>query len=297
MAREKYDSGRLKDFYNYDRQFGALFNDNDASQYGIKSGNVIGPVRYYFFHDKLLNIICSNISQSSILLDVGCGRGLLAETVCDKVKLYVGVDISIERIKQRCKDFKSGKVYFVVADAEHLPFKNASFNMATAIEVIEHVPDTRLFLQEINRVLADRSIFALSTPGNLVFKNNIDLLCKDPHLYEFSPRKLRKVLEDNSFKVDSITGVGFKSPMIKIYPWLGSDVIKYMYKRIKGAELKAGYGSPITLQFDLATNSLFRIIYLAAGWKRPLKLIMEIFDFFGRHIPALSSTMVAICRK
>ncbi len=281
----------LVEFYNYDQRFGAVFYDINTSQYGIKDGEVIDPIRHYFFYGKLLNIACSHLPQGSVLLDVGCGSGILAEKVCDKIGLYVGVDISIERIKQCRKKIKSGKAFFAVADAARLPFKDSSFNAAASLEVIEHIPDTRLFLKEVNRVLSKGASFILSTPGNFVFQNNIGLLGKDQHLYEFSPRKLKAVLCGSSFNVTSIIGIGFKLPAIKIPVWLGSDLIKYIYKKVKGVELKAGYGSPISLQFDLVTNSIFRKIYLKSAGKRPLRVVMEIFDFFARHRPFLSSDM------
>lgn len=288
---------KLVEFYNYDKRNGAVFNNIIQSQYGIKDGDVVEPIVHYFIHDKLLPAVISNIPRKATLLDVGCGMGILAEKTSGNTSLYVGVDISIERIKQCRQRIKADKTFFVMADAARLPFKAASFNTVASIEVIEHVADTGEFLKEISRVLTKGGVFILSTPANMVFENNIGLLYKEAHLYEFTPRKLKTMLEESGFSAISIQGVGFKLPKIKIPVWMGSDIIKYIYKAVMKTGLKAGYGSPISLQFDLITNSVFRKLYLRSKWKKPFLAMMEILNFVGKHFPELSSQMVIICRK
>ncbi|MCX5680660.1 MAG: methyltransferase domain-containing protein [Candidatus Omnitrophica bacterium] len=288
---------KLTEFYNHDKHYGAVSNDIIAGQYGIKDGKVTGPIVHYFMHDKLLAMVRSNIPEKATLLDVGCGMGILAETLRGNTGLYVGVDISIERIKQCRQRIKADRTFFVAADAARLPFESESFNTVASIEVIEHVADTGSFLKQISGVLVKGGVFILSAPGNLIFENNVNLLYKEPHLYEFTPRKLKKMLEKAGFSIISIEGVGFKLPKIKIPVWMGSDIIKYVYKNTRKTDLRAGYGIPISLQFDLITNSLFRKLYLRSKWKKPFLVIMEILNFIGKHIPELSSEMVIVCRK
>ena len=295
-ACEKYDAKRLAEFYNHDDRFG-LSLDIEASQYGTRDGRITDPLIYYFLHGKLLKMVSLNIPDGASLLDLGCGPGILAETVRERVKRYVGADISIERIKQSRRRIDSKNSFFVVADAAFLPFKDSAFDAVASIEVIEHLPDTERFLKEVHRALADGGTFILTTPSNLIFEDNTDLLYKDQHLYGFTPRGLKSMLISGSFRVKSIEGIGFKLPKIKIPVWLGSDIIKYAYSKIRGVKLKTGYGSPITLQFDIITNSFFRKIYTCVKWKRPLWVIMETAGFIGRHLPGLASNMVVVCKK
>jgi 2-polyprenyl-3-methyl-5-hydroxy-6-metoxy-1,4-benzoquinol methylase len=287
----------LEEFYNFDKQYGAAFIDIFASQYGIKGGEVVEPIVYYFMHGKLLSMVCSNIPKGATLLDVGCGMGILAEKTLGSTDFYVGVDISMERIKQCRRRVKAEGTFFVAADAARLPFRTGSFNTVASIEVIEHMADTGGFLKGINRVLAKGGVFVLTTPASMVFENNIGLLYKEQHLYEFTPRKLKAMLEENGFTVISIQGVGFKLPKIKIPIWMGSDVIKYIYKTIRKTDLKAGYGSPISFQFDIISNFLFHRLYLRSKWKKPFLMVMEALNFVGKHIPELASEMVIVCRK
>ena len=291
------ESKKMAEFYNYNRNFGAKFGDNDFCQYGIKDGDVVFPARHYFFGERLLGLVCLNIPDGAILLDVGCGKGILAQAVRKKIGLYVGIDISIERIKQANQREKPAGSFFIVADAANLPFKNSAFTAAVSIEVIEHIPDTRLFLKEVNRTLAKGAPFILSTPSSIIFRNNIHLLCVQQHIYEFSRRKLVSMLWESSFGIEKVMGIGFKLPAINIPVWMGSDLIKYVYKNVRGVDLNTGYGSPISLQFDIVTNSTFSSIYAKALWKKPAFAIMKILDSIGSRITALSSNLVVICKK
>lgn len=297
LKGNNYNSRKLAECYNYHSNFGAVFDDIIESQYGIKDGIIKDPTRHYFFYAKLLNLVQRTVTNGSILIDIGCGMGILAEAVSYKVNKYIGVDISIERIRQSRERIKYPHRYFVVADAEYLPFKDSSFNTAISLEVIEHLPDTDLFIKEVNRILIKRGVFVLSTPASLFFENNIERLYKDQHLYEFSPRKLKYLLKRNSFYIESIKGIGFKSPKLKIPIWFGSNIIKYIYKKIKNTELKSGYGHPISLQFDIVSNPFFNKLYFKLQNKKPWVTFMEIFGFLGKFIPAFSSDMVIVCLK
>jgi len=297
MSLKDYDKKKLEAFYETDKKYGAIFCDINESQYGIKNGKVTDSLKHYFFYNKLLTLVKTMIGGGAKVLDAGCGMGILAETVRDKAAGYIGVDISTERIKQSRDRNKSRNCFFAVSDVCSLPFGDRSFNTVVSIETIEHLPDTESFIKEVNRVLVKGGVFILSTPGNLASENNIELLYKEQHIYGFTPWGLRTILEKNGFEVMTITGIGFKSPKIKIPVWLGSDVIKYFYKKIKGVELKAGYGKAVSLQFDLMTNPLFRKFYFRAERKGPYTAVIKMLEFVGRHIPALSDTMVLTCRK
>ena len=90
----------LAHFYSYDRRHGAAFNDINRSQYGFDRGQVVNPSRYYFFYRLLLEHVCSQLSVDDRLLDAGCGMGILAEKMSGDFRVYVGMDISLERVRQ-----------------------------------------------------------------------------------------------------------------------------------------------------------------------------------------------------
>jgi len=94
------------------------------------------------------------------LLDVGCGKGLLFNSVVslNKFKLLVGVDL----VKNR-----KGQYQHVVADATRLPFKNNAFSLVTALSLIEHIPkdEREALYEEAKRVIKSEGIFLIQLPN------------------------------------------------------------------------------------------------------------------------------------
>jgi|GEM_PF-3465970 len=292
-----YDPKKLAQFYDKDRKVGALFNDLAESQYGIKDGIIKDPTRHYFFYNILLKLVQDNIGRPGALIDIGCGTGVLAQVISGKANKYVGVDISAERIRQARNKINSDNCSFQPADAQSLPFKENSFDAAVAIEVIEHLPDPDLFMREVNRVLAKGGVFILSTPTGLFFEDKMELLYKDQHVYVFSINSLKRLIGKNGFKIRSIVGIGFKSPKLYIPVCFGSDIIKYIYKKIRRIGLKSGYGHPISVQYSVISSPLFNRMYFRSYRKDAWKILMKIFACLGRWLPCLSSNMVFICEK
>ncbi|MGE5280067.1 MAG: class I SAM-dependent methyltransferase [Deltaproteobacteria bacterium] len=107
------------------------------------------------------------------LLDIGCGNGSLAlyllDTVGDKCALEItGVDISemdVELARRKAAFFEVSRCRFEVADGCRLPFPDASFDVVTALEIIEHVARPPELLREIYRVLKPGGAAVLTTPN------------------------------------------------------------------------------------------------------------------------------------
>ena len=103
------------------------------------------------------------IARDSVVLDVGCGTGLLFSRVASKAGTVVGVDVSGEvllRAREYAQDFQS--VHLVQADADHLPFRNACFNAVFAFTVLQNMPKPWETLVEIRRT-AKREAFIVVT--------------------------------------------------------------------------------------------------------------------------------------
>lgn len=293
----EYNPQKLAELYNYHPQFGALAANLELTQYGFLNGEIKNPTRYFLLYERQLQLISDFVSKNSVVLDLGCGMGHVAEKIQPKVKGYMGIDIAKERIKQCKQRLKSEKFFFFTADASKLPFSEAYFDVVIASEIIEHIPDTNLFLQSIRRVLKKGGILIISTPCSFFFEHNLQLLYQHEHLYVFTPRKLTRILKENGFSVEDMKGFGFKSPKIKIPLWLGSPIIKYFYSKIKRKELRSGYRSPISLQFDLVGNPLFDWLYFRLKNKGLWFFMINSLSFLGKNFPILASKMVIKCKK
>lgn len=107
------------------------------------------------------------------VLDLGCGEGrhVIAAHAIDGVDA-VGVDLSASDLAtaaQRQREFVDGGegsalFSLLVGDALRLPFPSATFDAVICSEVLEHIPDWRAALTEIERVLKPGGLFCASVP-------------------------------------------------------------------------------------------------------------------------------------
>jgi ubiquinone/menaquinone biosynthesis C-methylase UbiE len=88
-----------------------------------------------------------------MILDVGCGSGLFFKEVAGQCEMVVGVDISrklLLKAKKRADGFEN--VLVLQVDADHLPFKEASFDVVFAFTVLQNMPKPAVTLKELTRV-------------------------------------------------------------------------------------------------------------------------------------------------
>ena len=93
------------------------------------------------------------------ILDVGCGEGVLTEQWADELGggRIVGIDLDDPKLKAEWEKRRRPNLEYRVEDATNLPFADDEFDMASAIEVLEHVPEPARTVAEMARV-ARRSL-------------------------------------------------------------------------------------------------------------------------------------------
>jgi 2-polyprenyl-3-methyl-5-hydroxy-6-metoxy-1,4-benzoquinol methylase len=87
------------------------------------------------------------------LLDVGCGEGVLVHRWALRMPeaRVVGIDLQEESIQAGWSQREAPNLEYRTTEAESLPFEADEFDLATAIEVLEHVPDPEHTLEEMAR--------------------------------------------------------------------------------------------------------------------------------------------------
>ena len=88
------------------------------------------------------------------LLDVGCGEGVLVHEWAKRIApaRVVGIDLEEPSIQAGWAQRQAPNLEYRIMLAEHLPFADGEFDVATAIEVLEHVPDPAHTVAEMARV-------------------------------------------------------------------------------------------------------------------------------------------------
>jgi demethylmenaquinone methyltransferase/2-methoxy-6-polyprenyl-1,4-benzoquinol methylase len=132
--------------------------------------------RYISIQQEKYNLVVDNLFlQNRIILDEGCGTGLLFEFLLDSYYQssflscrYVAVDISINmlkefqsKIKENYGDFHT-KPFLILTDLENLPFRKNSFNLMFSFTSFQNLPDMEKGLEESFRVLSYMGEFFVS---------------------------------------------------------------------------------------------------------------------------------------
>jgi SAM-dependent methyltransferase len=88
------------------------------------------------------------------LLDVGCGEGVLTQQWAQQLddRRVVGIDLDDPTLQAEWAKRTEPNLEYRVMKAENLPFADGEFDLAAAIEVLEHVPDPEHTVAEMARV-------------------------------------------------------------------------------------------------------------------------------------------------
>jgi ubiquinone/menaquinone biosynthesis C-methylase UbiE len=108
---------------------------------------------------NLLSLTMADRSLGKVL-DIGCGTGALLDQLQPSSTELWGLDVSPEALKY-CS--LRGHANLVLADAANTPFRSASFDVVTAIGLIEHLEHDLPFLMETKRLLKPDGVLILLT--------------------------------------------------------------------------------------------------------------------------------------
>ncbi len=136
-------------------------------------------------HQRLLKAyIAAKPWISGKLLEVGCGEGRGVSELLPLADSYIGLD-KIGEVIQSLKSQYPGVDFRQAVIPPFSDFADNSFDTIVSFQVIEHIPNDRLFLQEIYRMLKPGGKAVISTP------NITHTLSRNPwHEREYTPQQL-----------------------------------------------------------------------------------------------------------
>jgi 2-polyprenyl-6-hydroxyphenyl methylase/3-demethylubiquinone-9 3-methyltransferase len=180
------------------------------------------------------------------VLDVGCGGGILSESMAGRGAAVMGIDLGEKALKvAQLHRLESGAEveYRLVAVETLAEEQPESFDVVTCMEMLEHVPDPAAVVQACAR---------LAKPGGKVFFSTLNrnpksyllavigaeyllnMLPKGTHSYEkfIKPSELSSWCRSTGLEVSGIAGMSY-NPINKRYS-LGSDVsVNYIMQTAK----------------------------------------------------------------
>jgi ubiquinone/menaquinone biosynthesis C-methylase UbiE len=130
-----------------------------------------------------------HLHKFASVLEVGCGAGSFLIAARRKVEQVVGVDMAMRWLVLAKKQLAELKLDLplVCCYAEYLPFKDNSFDLIVAEDVLEHVQQQDRMLRESHRVMCGDGVLSLKIPNRFS-------LTPEPHVrvwgVGFLPRPL-----------------------------------------------------------------------------------------------------------
>jgi ubiquinone/menaquinone biosynthesis C-methylase UbiE len=129
------------------------------------------------------------------VLDIGCGTGYGTAELAQHAESATGIDISIEAIDYARAHYPLLNTNFLEAPATSIPLQDASFDLITAFEVIEHLDNWRDLLTEARRLLRPNGTLLVSTPNKLYYAESRAADGPNPfHTHEFEYEEFRDAL-------------------------------------------------------------------------------------------------------
>ena len=149
---------------------------------------------------SFLERICGGLQMPRPrILDVGCGTGANLDLLTQFGEVE-GVDISQDALSF-CRERGFDNVRH--GAAEQLPFADGSFDIVTALDVIEHLDDDLGSLKEMRRVLGPRGRVLLFVPAFMFLWGVQDDVSN--HRRRYKLKELRDVVRAAGFEVERAT--------------------------------------------------------------------------------------------
>lgn len=156
-------------------------------------------------------------------LDVATGAGHTALALASHVTEVVATDLTPEMLHAAAGlagQRGARNVRFEPADAEHLPFPDAAFDIVTSRIAPHHFPDPQAFVREAARVLKPGGRFVLDDnmppedPELDAFMNRFEQWRDPSHVRALTPKQWQRWMTEAGLTVTTVTRLAFKR-----HPW------------------------------------------------------------------------------
>ena len=199
----------------------------------------INPLRLNYI-DKAISL------NGKTVLDVGCGGGILSESMADKGAKVTGIDLGEKALKvAQLHSLESGVgVDYKLVSVEELAEKSpASFDVVTCLEMLEHVPDPASVVAACAKLVKPSGHVFFSTinrnPKAYLFavigaEYVLNMLPRGTHDYAkfIKPSELASFVRNANLSLQHQIGMSY-NPITKYY-WLDSNVsVNYMMHTVK----------------------------------------------------------------
>ena len=129
---------------------------------------VQGEIKYEHLHRYALSL---EFAADKSVLDVASGEGYGAAMLARVARSVTGVDLDPETVRHARHNYHFSNLNFLVGGCDELPVPDASVDLVTSFETIEHHDLHEEMMREVKRVLRPGGILIISSPNRLVYSD------------------------------------------------------------------------------------------------------------------------------
>ena len=197
MSGEQTD--RVREYWNQH------IHDLEITKHPVGTPGFFADLDQYHFEKlhHLLRLVAFDGYRGRSVLEVGCGAGVDLARFTRGGASVTGVDLAASAIELARANFEQQGLTgaFKVADGEHLPFPDNSFDLVYAHGVVQYTSDPRRLVEECRRVLKPRGEAIFQVYNRISWLNALSKLMKvglehedAPVLRQYTAREFRDLL-------------------------------------------------------------------------------------------------------
>ena len=212
----------------------------------MKMLHSMNETRMLFIKERIINKYqklgsLQEIFKKKLILDLGCGGGILSEALAKEGANILAIDQSKKLINEAKKRVKSEKlkIDYQCQSIKNLKQKRVKFDIILCMEVIEHVQDYRGFIKLAFECLKKDGIIIFSTINKSILsyfttiflaEKILKLVPSKTHDWDMyvKPEEIMEVAEKFSFRLDKIQGLA-AIPSLQGFKWIRIDNTKANY--------------------------------------------------------------------
>ena len=177
-----------------------------------------------------LRIFTEEVKEKKKVIDIGCGPGTYDRILADMGHDVTGTDYSESMIKVAIEKSKvDSNINYIITDSYSLPFKEASFDVAICIGLLQYITNEADAITEIKRILKDEGILILITLNSISIMELYNRIKRDTSISKlYNPFKLKKLFKTAGFDDIKVGGVYIFPRMLRGFePLFVKEIFKH----------------------------------------------------------------------
>ncbi|HSX03830.1 MAG TPA: bifunctional 2-polyprenyl-6-hydroxyphenol methylase/3-demethylubiquinol 3-O-methyltransferase UbiG [Rhabdochlamydiaceae bacterium] len=197
-------------------------------------------------------VVNEKFGRSCSILDIGCGGGFLTNYLAKKGHRVSGVDLSEKSLSIAKKSDTTQSAEYFLASAYELPFPEESFDVVSAMDLLEHVEKPELVIKEASRVLKKGGLFFFHTFNRnwtsyfIVIKGVEWCFSNTPrnmHIYPLflKPKELEAMCNEHQMNVEKFLGLRPDFNSVSFWKMVFTRKVDTQFRFIFTPSLKTSY--------------------------------------------------------